>query len=65
MNGSLARFTWVVPDDGASPITAYYLEVLHYDGVSFSEASDHCDGSNDPLILTNAYCEIPMLTLTG
>ena len=65
MNGSRARFTWAVPDDGASPITAYHLKALHYDGVSFSESIEYCDGTNNPLILTNAYCEIPMLTLTG
>ena len=65
MNSSLVRFTWIVPDDGAASLTAYHLEVLHYDGVSFSVASDHCGDSKAALILANAYCEIPMTTLTA
>ena len=47
LSGSNVRFSWIEPDDGAQPITAYTLEVLHYDGITFSEETSSCDGSLD------------------
>lgn len=53
--------TWQEPDDNESPITAYFIEIRHSDGITFSEASE-CIGS-DPLILSNLECFIPLTTL--
>ena len=64
LSGSSVRFSWIEPDNGAQEITAYTLEVLHYDGLTFSEERTTCDGSSDVSIVQNAYCEIPMTSLT-
>ena len=37
----------IEPDNGASAITAYRVEILHYDSITLSVATAHCDGETD------------------
>ena len=64
LEGSSVRLNWVEPDNGSLEITSYAVEILHSDGVTFSEHLETCDGA-DSTIVANAWCEIPMLTLTS
>ena len=57
------RFSWNLPANNGSPVTAYNLYILKEDGFSLAESTS-CDSSADPLIVTNRECLVPMSELT-
>jgi hypothetical protein len=55
--------TWVEPNNGGSPITAYTIQVQHGDdNTQYSAELTYCDGSSLG-IMAAKYCEIPLTTL--
>jgi titin len=54
--------TWAAPDDGGNAITAYSIEFLQSDGVTYSLEPAYCDGSS-LLVATARRCEVPFTTL--
>jgi len=61
VQSSDVKVTWVNPDNGGSPFTAYRVTVKQNDN-TFSEETVTCDGS-DSTILGQSYCLIPIATL--
>ncbi len=55
------RISWAKPYENSETIDAYKILILQTNGV-YSELMDHCNGSNDVIILQK-YCDIPMLNL--
>jgi len=51
--------TWVAPDNGGSPITAYTVEFLQADGTSYSTELTNCDGSTTG-IRDATTCTVPV-----
>jgi hypothetical protein len=54
---------WVVPENGAQPITRYKIEFLANDGVTYLQVPNgaFCNGLDPSL----SFCEVPMSTLTS
>jgi hypothetical protein len=66
MNGANVQFSWTISDQpsystGGQPITAYDLQILLFDGSSFSGEATYCVASSHTL--TNLFCEVPMSVL--
>ena len=57
-----AKILWQAPSANGAAITAYRVYLKHQDGVTWSESSN-CE-SNDPLLVQNLYCYVPMDELT-
>ena len=53
------KITWSEPADNGKPITAYKVQFLTFDGITFATNTTYCDGS-DSTIMTNKYCYVPM-----
>lgn len=53
---------WTEPFNGATPITAYTVEVQHADGITFS-AVETCDSSVNEDIVALQNCVIPVNVL--
>ncbi len=62
MNGPNVKFSWSVPDNGASTLLRYEILIVASNG-NLIETKTFCDGSN-LVILANAFCEVPMQILT-
>lgn len=54
--------SWVAPNSGSLAISAYKVEILTADGVTFKQTKE-CDGTNS-MIIANLFCSVPMQTLT-
>jgi hypothetical protein len=59
------RIDWDTPYSGGIgiPITAYKILIKNKDG-DFVEDTENCDGLNDPAILANTECFVPMAVLS-
>lgn len=57
------RFSWDEPATNGAEIIAYRLWILSADGFTLAE-SPSCDGLNDPLVVQNRECLVPMAELT-
>ena len=42
---------WTAPTDNGATITSYSLQILQSDGLTYSEDTVNCDGSNSAIIL--------------
>lgn len=62
INSANVDISWNVPSNGGSPITRYTIKVRKSDGVTYTEDSTNCDGSNTS-ILASSTCSIPISTL--
>lgn len=51
------KITWVIPYDGSSPITGYFVTIRHNDDLTFSEEVTNCQGS-DSAIITEHSCSV-------
>lgn len=47
VQGTNVVITWSVSDDGAAPITGYLVKIRQYDGVTFTQDTVNCDGTQD------------------
>ena len=54
--------TWTVTDDGSAQIVGYLVKIRQYDGVTFTEDSINCDGTNNAIILAQT-CLVPISRL--
>lgn len=54
--------SWVAPDNGGSPITAYTVYIRQSDGITFTTEMTHCDASS-VVIRDNQECTIPASVL--
>ena len=54
--------TWVAPNNGGSPITAYTVTIRQSDGVTFAAELGSCNGYS-PAIVSATTCTIPIATL--
>jgi hypothetical protein len=59
------RIQWTAPYNGGTIITAYEVQVLHSDGVTFSTELTFCNARTDATIINNRYCVIPVSTLSA
>jgi hypothetical protein len=50
VNNIYVKFSWTAPFSNGADITAYNIEILKSDGITF-ESTTSCDGS-DPLIVS-------------
>ena len=58
------RFSWEEPETNGAEIISYSLSILKADGFTLA-ATSSCDGENDPLIVQNRECLVPMSELTS
>ena len=56
------QITWTVTDDGSAQIVGYLIKIRQYDGVTFTEDSVNCDGTNNAVILAQT-CFVPISRL--
>ena len=54
--------SWAVPDDGSAPILGYVILIRQEDGITFTEDSVNCDGSNASIVSAHA-CAVPISRL--
>ena len=58
------KLDWAVPPStNGGAITAYEVVIRQSDGTTFSTETTTCDGA-DSIVVSNAYCMIPMTTLS-
>jgi hypothetical protein len=62
IDGTSVKIAWSAPYANSSPITAYQIQVLQADGLTWLADIVDCDGSNAGII-SATYCEVPMSTL--
>ena len=58
------KISWTAPSDNSDPITSYKILIRESDGITYSEDTTNCDGS-DSTIRTNRECFVPLTTLRG
>lgn len=56
--------SWVAPNSGGSPITAYRIMIRYSDSVTFAQALTNCDGSQSAIV-TAKSCSIPIAVLNS
>ena len=47
--------SWSPPNNNGDPITAYKVEILENDGITWIENTTVCDGAN-PTVMALDYC---------
>lgn len=57
------KISWTAPDDNGAYITAYRIQLLASDSLTWYE-SEYCKYT-DPSLLQNMQCYVPMAELTG
>jgi hypothetical protein len=57
IDGDYVKITWVIPYDGSTLITGYFVTIRHNDGLTFSEESTNCDGL-DSTIISEYSCSV-------
>lgn len=60
--GTNVRISFTAPNNNGKPIDKYQILILQSDGLTYTEDTTDCDGSN-AVIISNLYCDIPMQTL--
>jgi hypothetical protein len=63
VDGTDVEISWTEPADNGEAITGYQIEILHSDGVTFSQETGTCDGVNVASIVSLRRCDIPIATL--
>ena len=62
VDGTSIKIAWSAPYANSSPITAYQIQILEADGLTWLADIVDCDGTNTSII-NATYCEVPMATL--
>ena len=62
MSGKNLHIDWIMPSENGSPISAYKILIVQSNGVTQTESTTYCDGSNF-VVIANRFCEIPMSVL--
>jgi hypothetical protein len=64
INNIYVRISWTDPSHNFEAIDQYKILLRHVDETSFSEETEHCDGSNQ-IIFLRKYCEVPVSVFTS
>lgn len=55
VDGTNVKISWSAPASNGAAITKYKIMILQSDGLTYTESSSSCDGS-DPTIMSQLYC---------
>ena len=62
-SGSEVIIDWSAPAENGSPITSYTVTILQSDGLTYTEDTANCDGTDK--IISATQCTIPLSVLTS
>ena len=64
IENQFVRISWNEPSSNSAALDGYEVSIAHANS-SFIIESTYCDGFSSAVVLTNAYCLVPMTVLNG